>query len=174
MRATRSELWPDVPTVTEQGFKGGVDFDVWFGLVALANGRRLDEVPQQVQVVDVVTPVVERARDLGVKIALDDFGTGYSSLGYLKRFPIDYVKIDRSFVRDITTDPADAAICSTIILMAHNLGMQVVAEGVETAAMLDRAQRSSRHAQAHGAAQRVGDQRDIAQVRQEARAGAMV
>lgn len=73
----------------------------------------------------------------GIAIALDDFGTGYSSLSYLKRFPIHTLKIDRAFIRDLTVDPSDAQLVETIILMAHNLGIGVVAEGVESEAQLD-------------------------------------
>jgi len=75
--------------------------------------------------------VLRRLKEIRVKIALDDFGTGYSSLAYLKRFPVDELKIDRSFVAGVSHSAADAAITDTVIRLAHNLGMQALAEGVE-------------------------------------------
>jgi diguanylate cyclase (GGDEF)-like protein/PAS domain S-box-containing protein len=113
----------------------------------VAQALRLNGVAPERLVVELTESAVMRDPDqaaraltelkaIGVHISLDDFGTGYSSLGYLKRFPIDSLKIDRSFVRDVTSDPDDAAIAQTIIALAHSLNQKVVAEGVETEAQL--------------------------------------
>ena len=97
------------------------------------------ELTESMVMRDVEQSVVtlKKFHQLGIHISIDDFGTGYSSLSYLKRFPIQTLKIDQSFVRDITTDPEDAAIAAAIINLGHSLRLNVIAEGVETAEQLD-------------------------------------
>lgn len=91
----------------------------------ITEGLLLDAAPG-------VTDTLFRFRDAGIQVSLDDFGTGYSSLSYLKKFDIDYLKIDKSFVEHLETDASNMALCEAIIVMAHKLGLKVVAEGVET------------------------------------------
>jgi len=87
--------------------------------------------------VDLTSAILTRLHSLGVRMAIDDFGTGHSSLGYLARFPIDVVKIDQSFVRDIDRDPVKSAIVSAVIALCHAVGSTTVVEGVETLAQLE-------------------------------------
>lgn len=92
--------------------------------IEITEGLLLDSRPM-------VTTCLSNYRNLGVEISLDDFGTGYSALSYLKKFDIDYLKIDQSFVRQLATDPRDLSLCEAIVVMAHKLGLRVIAEGVE-------------------------------------------
>lgn len=84
------------------------------------------------QNVEFTVPMLKQLHSMGIHLSLDDFGTGYSSLGYLKKFPLDTLKIDQSFVRELTTDPNDAAIVRAVIALGQGLNLSVVAEGVET------------------------------------------
>lgn len=99
-------------------------------VIEITEGLLLDEHSD-------VTGKLLNFREAGIQVAIDDFGTGYSSLSYLKKFHIDFIKIDKSFVRDLATDPNDLALSEAIIVMAHKLGLKVIAEGVETAEQRD-------------------------------------
>ncbi len=99
-------------------------------VVEITEGLLLDASPS-------INEKLLRFRDAGMQVSLDDFGTGYSSLAYLKKFDIDYLKIDRSFVRNLAPESEDMAICEAMIVMAHKLGMRVIAEGVETVTQRD-------------------------------------
>jgi EAL domain-containing protein (putative c-di-GMP-specific phosphodiesterase class I) len=92
----------------------------------------LEITESMIQNAELAAGILRDLSAMGLTLAIDDFGTGYSSLSYLRTFPVDTLKIDQSFVRDITTDPNDAAIAKAIIAMAHSLQMRVIAEGVET------------------------------------------
>ncbi len=87
--------------------------------------------------VEEVVDVIDNLKQLGIALSIDDFGTGYSSLAYLKQFPVDYLKIDQSFTREMLDEPKVAAIVRSVIALGHSLGFKVIAEGVETAAQLD-------------------------------------
>ncbi len=133
-------LQVSVNVSSRQFVDGDLDQDVFEALQAAAIAPHLLELEltesSLMANTDRTIATLESLKARGVQISIDDFGTGYSSLAYLRRFPIDKLKIDAGFIRDITTDPNDAAIAVAIIRMAHSLGLDVIAEGVETAGQL--------------------------------------
>lgn len=106
----------------------------WMQKIGLAGESLVIEVTESLLLSDrpAILEKLRQFRRAGIGLAIDDFGTGYSSLSYLKKFDVDYLKIDRDFIRDLTTDPSDRALVEAIILMSRKLGIQVIAEGVET------------------------------------------
>ncbi|MCC6070525.1 EAL domain-containing protein [Massilia sp. GCM10020059] len=145
-RRWRGEHHPDFQVSVNQSplefQREGQAYDRWFAhmhdiglegaalVVEITEGLLLDASAG-------VTDKLLQLRDAGIQVALDDFGTGYSSLSYLKKFDIDYLKIDRSFTRNLAPQSSDMALSEAIIVMAHKLGLRVVAEGVETAEQRD-------------------------------------
>lgn len=101
-----------------------------FVVIEITEGLLLDNSP-------LILEKLERLQTTGIELSLDDFGTGYSAISYLKKFNLDYLKIDRSFVKDLETDESDVAIAQAIVMMAHCLGLKIIAEGVETQGQRD-------------------------------------
>ena len=140
----QNKSWQDagmtpIPVAVNLSFRQFMQRNLIRNIAGILKKTELDPSYLELEITESITMDVERASsflrelaDLGVGISIDDFGTGYSSFHYLRNFPIGSLKIDRSFVRDIQQDPSDAAIVSAIIAMAHNLQLQVIAEGVET------------------------------------------
>ena len=156
----RLALWADQPGLApldlavnvspRQFHQGGFVPQVLVALAgAGADGHRLKLELTEGLLLEDVQDTIEKMgqlRGYGVGFSLDDFGTGYSSLAYLKRLPLDQLKIDQSFVRDVLTDPNDAAIARTVVALANSLGLRVIAEGVETEAQREFLARNHCHA----------------------------
>lgn len=135
----REHLFPDLQisfNISPIVFQNKTDYSDWFDVLdglKVPGSSMVMEITEGVLIVSSEN-VVQRLTDFhqhGMEVALDDFGTGYSSLSYLKKFPIDYLKIDQAFVRNIENEPKDMALCEAIIVMAHKLDMKVIAEGVQ-------------------------------------------
>ena len=127
-----------VNTSAAQYRKHGISQGDWFDYLhslGLPRSHIVIEITESMMMEEAhdVTAKLSGLRDGGLQVSLDDFGTGYSSLSYIKKFNIDYLKIDRSFIRNLQPDSDDLALCEAIIVMAHKLGMAVIAEGIETA-----------------------------------------
>jgi diguanylate cyclase (GGDEF)-like protein/PAS domain S-box-containing protein len=140
----RSQLHPDFQisvNLSPVQFKHTAYFERWFNLIASAANTHnclCVEITEGV-LLDASAKTAQqllRFREAGIEVAIDDFGTGYSSLAYIKRIEVDYLKIDRSFITNIAAESTDYPLVEAIIMMAHKLGLKVVAEGVETEAQL--------------------------------------
>lgn len=127
--------------ISAQQFRGG---DIVAAVTEILNKTGLDPRLLELEITEGIlmehaedsAVLLKKLKDMGLRLAIDDFGTGFSSLTYLKQFPIDTLKIDRSFVMSLPMDENDAAIVKAIINLAHNMGIKTIAEGVETVEQL--------------------------------------
>ncbi|MEW9698247.1 EAL domain-containing protein [Paenibacillus sp. SI8] len=138
-KAWQNQGYPMIPISVNLSMRQFFQYNLIGKISYVLEQTGLDPKYLELEITESMTMDVDHAiqsllelKELGVNVSIDDFGTGYSSLYYLKKFPIDKLKIDRSFVRDIMVDPNDAAIVATIIAMTHHLNLKVIAEGVET------------------------------------------